>query len=65
LTLPNSKIKVYIPLRKFTYASGDDNGKGVIPDYPIKASYSDYFSGADTEIKYVATLVDRLNKNAN
>jgi hypothetical protein len=65
LTLPNSKIKIYIPLRKFTYATGDDNGMGVIPDYPFKASYSDYFSGGDTEIKYVATLVDRINKTSN
>jgi hypothetical protein len=65
LTLPNSKIKIYIPLRKFTYAIGQDNGMGVIPDYPFKASYSDYFSGDDTEIKYVATLVDAVNKNSN
>jgi Peptidase family S41 len=65
LTLPNSKIKIYIPLRKFTYATGDDNGNGVMPDYPFKASYSDYFGGDDKEIKYVATLVDKLNKTTN
>lgn len=65
LTLPNSKIKVYVPLRKFTYASGDDNGKGVIPDFPFKASYSDYFDDSDREIKYVATLMDGRNKTSN
>jgi len=65
LTLPSSKIKIYIPLRKFTYATGDDNGKGVMPDYPFKASYSDYFSGEDTEVKYVATLVDKIYKTSN
>lgn len=65
LTLPNSKMKIYIPLRKFTYATGDDNGMGVIPDYPFKASYSDYFGGSDIEIKYVATLIDRINKTSN
>ena len=58
LTLPNSKIKIYIPLRKFTYATGNDNGNGVIPDYPFKITYSDYFNGSDTEIKYVTTIVD-------
>jgi hypothetical protein len=65
LTLPNSKIKIYIPLRKFTYATGVDNGMGVIPDYPFKVSYSDYFNGRDTEIKFVVTLVDRINKASN
>lgn len=65
LTLPNSKIRIYIPLRKFTYATGDDNGKGVTPDYPFKASYSDYFNGGDTEIKFVVTLLDRINKTSN
>jgi Peptidase family S41 len=62
LTLPNSKIKIYIPLRKFTYATGDDNGKGVIPDYPFSITYSDYFNGDDAEVKYVTTLVDGINK---
>lgn len=65
LTLPNSRLKIYVPLRKFTYATGDDTGKGVTPDYPIKTSYSDYFSGDDTEIKYVATLLDRIKKTSN
>lgn len=65
LTLPNSKIRIYIPLRKFTYATGDDNGMGVTPDYPVKASYSDYFNMSDTVIQFVATLVDRVNKTSN
>ena len=65
LTLPSSNIRVYIPLRKFTYATGDDNGMGVTPDYPVKASYSDYFSVSDTEIEFVATLVDRINRTSN
>jgi hypothetical protein len=59
LTLPNSKIEVYIPLRKFTYATGDDNGRGVTPDYPFKTSYADYFGGSDRELKFVTTLMDR------
>jgi hypothetical protein len=63
LTLPNSKIKIYIPLRKFTYATGEDNGNGVIPDYPFKITYSDYFNDTDSEIKYVTTLVDGKASN--
>ena len=56
LTLPNSGIQVYIPLRKFGYAVDVDTGRGVIPDFNVTSNTKDYFGGVDTELNFVLSL---------
>lgn len=43
LTLPYSGITVSIPIRKFTYATGPDTGRGVMPDYVFASTAEDFF----------------------
>lgn len=56
LTLPNTGMQVYIPLRKFEYAIGTDNGRGVIPDFKLSSNSKDYFEGVGTELNFVLNL---------
>jgi Peptidase family S41 len=60
LTLPNSKIRVFIPLRKFTYGEGADTGRGVMPDYPLVENSEDFFSNNDTLAKFTLELIRKL-----
>jgi hypothetical protein len=58
LTLPHSKIRINIPLRKFTYVTGKDTGRGTIPDLPVSMSCEDFFNGHDTDIAHILKLLD-------
>ncbi len=58
LTLPHSKIRINIPLRKFTYVTGKDTGRGTIPDLPVSMSFEDFFNGHDTDIEHILKLID-------
>jgi hypothetical protein len=62
LTLPASRINVFIPLRKFTYAYGIDTGRGVIPDYPYNISGKDFFRENDSILSYVLSLAKQNPK---
>jgi C-terminal processing protease CtpA/Prc len=58
LTLPHSKIRINIPLRKFTYVTGKDTGRGTIPDLPVSMSCEDFFNGHDTDIEHTLKFLD-------
>ncbi|RZJ53971.1 MAG: hypothetical protein EOO44_06675 [Flavobacterium sp.] len=66
-TLPNSKINGRIPLCKFVIEPKKDItipfGRGVLPDFEVQPSIEDYFSGVDTEMEFVKTMISKKNKS--
>jgi len=59
LTLPNTKVRVDIPLRKYVLAvSGYAYPRrGVMPDYPVQPTIQDVLNGVDTEMIYTLKLI--------
>lgn len=57
LVLPNTKIRVAIPLIKTTNAVGFTKGKGVYPDYDITPKIDDILKGIDTELNFALSLI--------
>lgn len=49
VTLPNTKIILFVPLMSYYLAvgGGEDNSRGVRPDYPVDYSISDYLANTD------------------
>ena len=58
LTLPNTKIRISIPLIKYTLAvDGYPTNRGIIPDYPIYTDIKDLVNGKDSEMEYLIKLI--------
>jgi len=59
VTLPNSKVRVKIPLvRHFLPVEPViPLGRGVIPDYKVEQSITDLKNGVDTQMEFVFTLL--------
>jgi hypothetical protein len=57
LVLPNSKIRVTIPLVKTTNAVAFTKGRGVEPDYHITPKIDDIIKGIDTELNFALGLI--------
>lgn len=64
LTLPNTKIKVYIPLYKYVLAVSDNANKnrGIRPDYSLTPSIQDVINENDSILQYTLKLI-KENKN--
>jgi C-terminal processing protease CtpA/Prc len=58
LVLPNSKLKVVIPMVKYTLAvSGQHpNGRGVVPQVAVAPTITDYISGRDVVLDRALAL---------
>ncbi|WKN42669.1 S41 family peptidase [Tunicatimonas pelagia] len=59
VTLPNSKVRVKIPLVRH-FLSVEPMiplGRGVIPDYKVEQSITDLKNGVDTQMEFVFTLL--------
>jgi len=59
LTLPHSGITVSIPIRKFTYADGQDNGRGVMPDYFYASTAKNFFSAKEEQLIFLNELFEK------
>lgn len=60
LTLPNTKMRISIPLIKYTMAVDSyPTDRGIIPDYPVFTNITDLVNGRDTEMKYVIKLINK------
>jgi len=60
LTLPNTGIRVRIPLVRYSMAvSGYPPDRGIIPDYPFSATIQDLMSGKDVEMDFVIELIKK------
>ncbi len=64
LTLPNTKVRADIPLRKYVLAvSGYAYPRrGVMPDYPVQPTIQDVLNGVDTEMIYTLKLIKMVSK---
>lgn len=59
LVLPNSKIRVMIPLTKKVHNLNPIKGRGVLPDYYIVPEIEDLLNGVDTELNFVLDLITK------
>lgn len=58
LVLPHSKLEVVIPLLRYTIENDTDNeGRGVLPDYPAPYSVEDLIEGNDQVMVAVRRLL--------
>jgi hypothetical protein len=63
LTLPNTHLRVRIPMMRYITASGSqkNTGHGVLPDYPVTPAIDDILKGMDTEKEFVLDLIRKKN----
>jgi C-terminal processing protease CtpA/Prc len=58
LSLPNTQVRIRIPMVKYAMAvSGYPPDRGIIPDYPVVPKMSDLLNGRDTEMEFVLELI--------
>jgi C-terminal processing protease CtpA/Prc len=58
LTLPNTQIRVRIPMLRYTMAvSGYPEDRGIIPDYPISPTIEDLMNEKDTVMEFTLDLI--------
>lgn len=64
LTLPNTRLRIRIPMVRYIMAVSDYPypERGIIPDYPFTRTIEDYLNGIDTELKFVLELIKKQNK---
>ncbi len=58
LQLPNTKIRVEVPLTKKVNNVDFIKGRGVFPDFYIQPAMEDLIRGVDTELNFVLKLTD-------
>lgn len=62
LTLPNTKIRVRIPMIRYTMAvSGYPKDRGIIPDYPVSPKIEDLLYDKDTVMEFTLNLIKKSN----
>jgi hypothetical protein len=58
LTLPNTKLKIDIPILKFVLDVRKGKfGRGTIPDFEVQPTFEEFISGYDTELEYAKRLI--------
>lgn len=61
LTLPNTKMRISIPLLKYTMAVDNyDKNHGVIPDIPFSPDIKEIVEGKDPEMEYLLNLINNM-----
>ena len=59
-SLPNSGLKVRVSHKYFVRPSGQDTGRGVIPDYEVKPRPKDLITGEDRVMAFVLDLIRNI-----
>lgn len=60
LTLPNTKIRVRIPMIRYTMAvSGYPEDRGIIPDHPVQPTIRDLLNDRDTVMEFTLDLIKK------
>ena len=60
LTLPNTNLRVSVPLIKYTMAVDNyPKDRGIFPDYPILPDIMDLVNGKDTQMEYLMKLINK------
>ncbi len=64
MTLPNTKVKLLIPMRKYILAVAGypHRGRGTIPDYLVEPTIEDYLTGRDVEMNFTLALIKKNRK---
>ena len=57
LLLPNTKIRIEIPLTKTAHYVDFVKGRGVFPDYYVTPKIEDLVAGIDTELSFALDLI--------
>jgi hypothetical protein len=58
LTLPNTKIRIRIPMIRYTMAvSGYPMDRGIIPDHPVSPTIDDLLNKRDTVMEFTIDLI--------
>lgn len=58
LTLPNTEIRVRIPMIRYTMAvSGYPKDRGIIPDHPVQPTIQDLLNDRDTVMEFTLDLI--------
>ena len=57
IILPNSKIQVEINTYQIKYGKNRDNGRGILPDFPIEYSYEERAVKKDKEMEKIRELI--------
>lgn len=63
LVLPNTKIRVGIPISRYwtNVSPTDEQGRGTMPDYPLSPSIQDLLDGVDTEMNFTFNLIKQIS----
>ena len=66
MTLPNSKIKINIPVARYqtNVESGENFGRGTIPDVQVHYSIDDHLKGVDKEMAAIIHLIGRESQKS-
>ena len=60
LTLPNTKLKIDIPILKFVLEVRKGKfGRGTMPDFEVQPSFEEFINGYDTELEYAKKLIKK------
>ncbi len=62
LILPNSKIRVMIPLTKKVHNLDFVKGRGVLPHYNVSPKIEDILNEVDTELNFTLDLISKKNE---
>lgn len=61
LTLPNTNLRVVVPLVRYTMAvSGYAADRGIIPEYPVSPTIQDLLDEKDVQLEYVLDLIKKM-----
>lgn len=65
ITLPNSRIKLAVPMRKYVMAVKNYpyRGRGTIPDYWVEPTIQEFINGKDAEMEFVLKLINEKRGN--
>jgi hypothetical protein len=57
--LPNTRLVVRVSHKRIFRPSGEDNGRGVLPDYSVESSKEDIAKGIDPVLQYAVELIEQ------
>lgn len=62
MTLPNTKIRINIPVARYqTNVTPESFGRGIIPDISVQYSIDDYLNGVDKDLETILSIIRKAN----